>query len=156
MRSQSTDVNPVNTVQELLHLRSEYDYLAPDTAEVRLLCEMRGGGVAHCLVPPGHTTLAVTHAHLEEIWYFLSGKGQVWRKHGEHEEVSDVAAGTCVPIQPGVHFQIRNTGEEPLCFLMSTMPPWPGAHEARRVPDYWPVVPGGEASLVRSARNHPS
>lgn len=121
----------------VLQLGSEYDYLAPDTAEVRMLCQMRGGGVAHCVVPPQRTTLAVVHSTVEEIWYFISGQGQVWRKMGEHEEVVDVGPGACVPIQTGTHFQVRNTGWDPLCFLMSTMPPWPGAQEATRVADHW-------------------
>jgi mannose-6-phosphate isomerase-like protein (cupin superfamily) len=126
-------------LQPTRHLRDDYDHLAPDTAEVRLLCEMRRGGVAHALVPPGRTTLAVVHSTIEEIWYFLSGQGQVWRKLGPHEEVTDARLGVCVPIQTGAHFQIRNTGSEPLCFLMTTMPPWPGSQEATRVPDHWPV-----------------
>ncbi len=36
--------------------------------------------------------------------------------------------------------QFRNTGDEDLCFVIVTMPPWPGAEEARRVTDHWPVT----------------
>jgi mannose-6-phosphate isomerase-like protein (cupin superfamily) len=133
---------PQPALQSIQRLPEAFDYLAPDTAEVRLLCGMRGGGVAHALVPPGRATLAVVHGRIEEIWYFLSGPGEVWRKLADLEETVDVGPGTCVPIAPGVHFQIRNLGSEPLCFLMCTMPPWPGPQEARRVPDHWPVDMG--------------
>ena len=67
------------------------------------------------------------------------GRGQVWRKQGEREEVIDVGPGSSLSIPVGTHFQFRNTGWEPLCFVMCTMPPWPGPQEAVRVPDHWPV-----------------
>ena len=38
------------------------------------------------------------------------------------------------------HFPFRPVGDAPLRFVMYTMPPWPGAHEAERVPDYWPAT----------------
>ena len=38
------------------------------------------------------------------------------------------------------HSQFRTVGDAPLRFVMYTMPPWPGAHEAERVPDYWPAT----------------
>ena len=43
-------------------------------------------------------------------------------------------------IPTGAHFQFRTTGPEPLCFVMCTMPPWPGEQEAVRVPDHWPIA----------------
>jgi mannose-6-phosphate isomerase-like protein (cupin superfamily) len=48
-----------------------------------------------------------------------------------------VEPGTCLTIPVGTHFQFRNPGREPLCFLIVTTPPWPGAQEAVRVQDYW-------------------
>ena len=54
--------------------------------------------------------------------------------------VVDVEPGTALTIPTGAHFQFRTTGPEPLCFVMCTMPPWPGEQEAVRVPDHWPVV----------------
>lgn len=122
---------------ETKQLTEQYDYLAPDGSEIRLLPVMKRGGLAHCVLPPGIVSSAVAHKTVEEIWYFLSGQGQVWRKQGDREECADVAAGVSLTIPLGTHFQFRNTGAEPLCFIIATMPPWPGEGEAVKVADYW-------------------
>ena len=85
-------------------------------------------------------SLAVAHHSVEEIWYFLQGRGQLWRKLGQQEEVVDVSRGVSVTIPTGAHFQFRNTGAEPLQFVLTTMPPWPGEEEAYHVKDHWKVV----------------
>jgi mannose-6-phosphate isomerase-like protein (cupin superfamily) len=95
--------------------------------------------MVHGTLPTGKVSRAVTHLTVEEVWYITGGRGQVWRKMGEQEEVVDVRPGTALTIPLGAHFQFRTIGNEPLQFVMCTMPPWPGAHEAVRVPDYWPV-----------------
>jgi mannose-6-phosphate isomerase-like protein (cupin superfamily) len=116
------------------------DVLAPDTSEIRLLVSTGRGSLAHGTLPPGRTSLAVAHFTVEEIWYVTAGRGQVWRKQDDHETVVDVAPGTALTIPTGAHFQFRNTGPEPLRFIMCTMPPWPGEQEAVRVPDHWPMI----------------
>jgi mannose-6-phosphate isomerase-like protein (cupin superfamily) len=123
-------------------LGEEYDVLAPDSSEIRLLVGTTRGSLAHGTLPPGQVSLAIAHRTVEEVWYVTAGRGQVWRKQGGHETVVDVAAGTALTIPTGAHFQFRTTGSEPLRFIMCTMPPWPGEHEAVRVPDHWPVVEG--------------
>ena len=82
-------------------------------------------------------SLAVAHRTVEEIWFFVEGQGEVWRKHGSREEVTAVAPGVSLTIPTGVHFQFRNTGSSPLRFLCVTIPPWPGGDEAYRVPGHW-------------------
>jgi mannose-6-phosphate isomerase-like protein (cupin superfamily) len=95
--------------------------------------------------------LAVTHQTVEELWYVTEGRGQVWRKQGDYEEVVDVVPGTALTIPLGAHFQFRTVGDAPLRFVMCTMPPWPGAHEALRVPDHWPVAEAnGDATTATS------
>jgi mannose-6-phosphate isomerase-like protein (cupin superfamily) len=119
-----------------------YDCLAPDGSEVRLLPRLHGGGMVHCTLHAGLTSLAVRHQTVEELWYVLEGKGQIWRKQHQDEEVLDLAPGVAVAIPLGVHFQFRAIGADPLGILIVTMPPWPGDHEAVRVPDHWiPSVP---------------
>lgn len=113
------------------------DVIAPDGSEIRLLVTAKGGSMAHCTLPPGAVTLAVTHKTVEEVWYFLEGEGQVWRKQGEREEVTEVRPGLSLSIPLGTHFQFRNTGTSALRFVIVTMPPWPGDDEAQRVADYW-------------------
>jgi mannose-6-phosphate isomerase-like protein (cupin superfamily) len=116
------------------------DVLAPDTSEIRLLVSTTRGSLAHGTLPPGRVSLAIAHRTVEEVWYVTAGQGQVWRQQDGHELVVDVAPGTALTIPTGVHFQFRATGSEPLCFVLWTMPPWPGEQEAVRVPDHWPVV----------------
>jgi len=112
---------------------------APDRSEIRPLLSMKGGGLAHCTLPPHGISLAVKHKTVEEIWYFIQGHGQVWRKQGDREEAVDVGPGTCITIPMGTHFQFHNTGGDPLCFIIATMPPWPGEYKAIRVQDHWKV-----------------
>jgi mannose-6-phosphate isomerase-like protein (cupin superfamily) len=112
---------------------------APDGSEVRPLLELTRGGMAHCTLPPGGVSLAVRHKTIEELWYVIAGRGQMWRKHGTHEDVVDAVPGTCLSIPTGAHFQFRNTGDEPFEVIMATLPPWPGMDEAARVADHWPA-----------------
>jgi mannose-6-phosphate isomerase-like protein (cupin superfamily) len=116
------------------------DVLAPDTSEIRLLVGTTRGSLAHGTLAPGRVSLAIAHQTVEEVWYVTAGRGQVWRKQDGRELVVDVEPGTALTIPTGVHFQFRTTGPERLCFVMCTMPPWPGEHEAVRVPDHWPVA----------------
>lgn len=124
---------------ETTQLSENVDAIAPDGSEIRVMGERAGGTCAHCTLPPGATSLAVRHQTVEEIWYFLSGKGEVWRAQDGHEEVTPVTAGTALTIPLGAHFQFRSVGDEPLRFVLTTMPPWPGDHEAVRVDDHWPT-----------------
>ena len=125
-------------------LPQNYDYLAPDKSEIRLLVStdkgeltLAGGDFVHCTLPPGQTSIAVTHKTVAEIWYFLQGQGEVWRKQGDQQECVTVKPGLCLTIPLGTHFQFRNTGEDNLCFVIACMPPWPGADEAVEVEGKW-------------------
>ena len=119
----------------LLPVRS--DVAAPDGSEVRILLGLKGGGMAYFSLAPGQTSKAVTHRTIEEIWFFVSGRGQMWRKQGSRETVEDVEAGACVTIPLGVRFQFRSVGGEPLAAVAVTMPPWPGEDEAVVVEGIW-------------------
>ncbi len=118
--------------------RNKYDYLAVDGSEIRLLAQVPDGGLSHCTLPPAATSHAVYHHTVDEIWYFISGSGEIWRKQGEHEQVTAVGAGTSVNIPRGTTFQFRNKGPQPLCFVIATIPRWPGAAEAVPTVGPWP------------------
>jgi mannose-6-phosphate isomerase-like protein (cupin superfamily) len=120
-------------------LGDRYDVLAPDSSEIRLLTSVSRGSMAHGTLPPDCVSLAVAHRTVEELWYVTEGRGQIWRKLGDEDVVVDVGPGTSLTIPTGTHFQFRTIGNEPLRFIMCTMPPWPGEQEAVRVPDHWPV-----------------
>ena len=93
--------------------------------------------MAHFELPPGGTSIAVAHHRVEEIWYFLAGRGEMWRQQDGREEVVPVMAGTCITIPAGTRFQFRSVGGEPLTAVAITMPPWPGPDEAYEVPGKW-------------------
>ena len=107
-----------------------YDVVAPDGSQIRLLHSLDGASVVHCTLPVGAVSIPVRHRTVEEVWFFLAGAGQVWRKQGEREQVLDVAPGVSLTIPLGTQFQFRNTGDVPLEFLITTTPPWPGEDEA--------------------------
>ncbi len=93
--------------------------------------------MAHFQLPPGHTSSAVTHRTVEEIWYFLSGRGEMWLKQEGREEIVPLESGVCLTIPLGTHFQFRSLGDQALAAVSITMPPWPGDGEAVVVPGTW-------------------
>ena len=114
------------------------DYLAPDDSEVRLLARGVGGSMAHFSLAPGRTSKAVAHRTVEELWYFLAGRGEMWRELNGQEEIVNLYPGVSISIPTGARFQFRSTGDEPLTAVAVTMPPWPGSDEAYQVPGKWP------------------
>jgi mannose-6-phosphate isomerase-like protein (cupin superfamily) len=119
-----------------------HDAVAPDGSEVRVLLGLEGGGMAHFELSPGQSSTAVTHRTVEEIWFFLSGHGEMWRQQEGQEEIVPVESGVCLTIPLGTHFQFRSFGDEALTALAVTMPPWPGEGEAILVRGKWePTVP---------------
>ena len=118
---------------------TNYDLLAPDGSEIRLLHSLPGASVAHCSLPAAGVSLPVRHRTVSEIWYFLAGRGQVWRRQTKREEVLEVRAGISLTIPLGTAFQFRSADDAALEFIIVTMPPWPGADEAILLDDgKWP------------------
>lgn len=121
-------------------LREHFDVIAPDGSEIRFLAATERASTVHCTLPPGGVSLAVRHRTVEEIWYCLEGRGEVWRSMEGTEEVQPFEPGVSLSIPLGAHFQFRANEDAPLRFLIATMPPWPGEEEAVRVEDHWPVA----------------
>ena len=114
------------------------DAVAPDGSDVRVLLSLAGGSMAHFALAPGQTSKAVTHRTVEEIWFVLSGRGEMWRAQtGQPETIVPVESGVCLTIPLGTHFQFRSFGAEPLTAVGITMPPWPGEDEAVVVDGKW-------------------
>ena len=120
-----------------IRLPAKANAVAPDGSDVRVLLSVAGGSVAHFELGAGQISIAVEHRTVEEIWYFLRGRGEMWRKSGEQEEVVEVTPGVCVTIPRGTRFQFRAFGEAPLAALGVTIPPWPGEDEATLVEGPW-------------------
>jgi mannose-6-phosphate isomerase-like protein (cupin superfamily) len=132
-------------VLQTMSLKPGADTIAPDGSEIRLLPTMRGGSLCHCTLLPGKTSSPVVHRQVEEIWYVVSGEGEVWRKNAAAEESVRVCAGSSLTIPSRTSFQFRNTGEGPLCILIVTMPPWPGPQEAEKAQGVWAAAVGPDA-----------
>ena len=116
---------------------------APDGSEIREIVSGGRTSMVHCTLPKGGVSLAVRHRTVEELWFVVSGRGEVWRAFDGREEVVAVGPGAGLDIPLGAHFQFRNTGAAPLVIVIATMPSWPGGDEAPRVPGRWPT--GGAA-----------
>lgn len=122
-----------------MHLPRERTTTAPDGSDVRVLLSLAGGGMAHFELRAGATSAAVTHRTVEEIWYVLSGRGQMWRQQGSREEIVALEAGVCLTIPLGTHFQFRALPGHSVSVVAVTMPPWPGETEAIAVAGPWSV-----------------
>jgi mannose-6-phosphate isomerase-like protein (cupin superfamily) len=105
--------------------------------------EFNSGGLAHCRLHANRTGSAVRHQTVQEIWYRLSGQGEIWRKSESESEVTRLEPGICVSIPVGTSFQFRNIGNEPLELMIATMPRWPGQQEAVAVQGLWIREPKG-------------
>jgi mannose-6-phosphate isomerase-like protein (cupin superfamily) len=132
------------TAFETTRLSPLPDAIAPDGSDVRVLLSLSGGSVAHFALAAGEISVPVAHHTVEEIWFFVQGRGEIWRKQGDRKEIVPVDRGVCITIPCGTHFQFRALGDEPLAAIGVTMPPWPGEGEAYRVHGPWPpTVPPG-------------
>jgi mannose-6-phosphate isomerase-like protein (cupin superfamily) len=125
--------------------RSDEAIIAPDGSEVRLLLTDEHGATrcsaVEVTIGAGETSRTVAHRTVEEIWYVLSGTGEVWRcpPGAPATEVPpvQVAASDALVIPTGWQFQFRADADSDLRFVCVTMPAWPGLEEAVNLP------PGG-------------
>src|ERR1044071_8340925 len=79
----------------------EPDAMALDGSEVRLLCELPRGAMAMFTLPPDAISKAVAHRTIEELWCVIRGRGRIWRKIGDREDVTDLVAGAPVAVPTG-------------------------------------------------------
>jgi mannose-6-phosphate isomerase-like protein (cupin superfamily) len=137
-----------------MRLPAARDVVAPDGSDVRILLRLAGGSMAHFELAGGRTSRAVVHRSVDEIWYVLSGRGEMWRSQAGRqgreggqggqggEEIVPLEPGTCLSIPAGTRFQFRSLGDVPLAAVAVTMPPWPGEDEASEVSGAWPAGDG--------------
>ena len=113
-----------------LKLPVDATVVAPDGSDVRVLLGLQAGGMAHFQLAAGQTARAVVHRTVEEVWYVVGGRGEMWRRAGEREEVTVLEPGVCLTIPLGTHFQFRAAPDQAVSAVAITMPPWPGPDEA--------------------------
>ncbi|HYI20826.1 MAG TPA: cupin domain-containing protein [Solirubrobacteraceae bacterium] len=100
-------------------------FITKDGSEIRELAGLPTGNavnqsLAQATVPPGSATEAHFHRVTEEIYFFTRGAGLMIL--GEQE--SEVRAGDCVVIPPGLPHQLINESDEPLVLLCCCAPPY--------------------------------
>jgi mannose-6-phosphate isomerase-like protein (cupin superfamily) len=129
---------------ETTSLPAQPDAVAPDGCDVRLLLALDTGSIAHFELAPDRISAAVRHRTVDEVWYVLGGRGEMWRSLGRQAGIVELGAGVCISIPVGTAFQFRSFGDEPLAAIGVTMPPWPGAGVATIVVGPWAptVAPG--------------
>lgn len=120
-----------------MRLPATPDVTAPDGSQVRVLLSLTGGSMAHFSLDPGLVSIAVAHRTVEEIWFILSGRGEMWRCIAGEEDTLVVEPGVCISLPVGMAFQFRTLSAEPLTAIAITMPPWPGHDEAYPVEGKW-------------------
>lgn len=113
--------------------------VAPDGSAVRILAGLAGGGMAHFELAAGQVARAVTHRTVEEIWYVVAGRGEMWRRQGDREQIVVLEPGVCLTIPLGTHFQFRAASDASVAAVAVTLPPWPGESEAVFVDGPWPA-----------------
>ncbi len=123
-------------------LPAERDAVAPDGSDVRVLPSFPSGSMAEFELAAGEISTAVVHRTVDEIWLFVRGRGELWRRLGAQEEVVPVEPGIGITIPVGTRFQFRSSGPGPLAAVGVTLPAWPGEGEAIVVEGRWqPTVP---------------
>jgi mannose-6-phosphate isomerase-like protein (cupin superfamily) len=118
-------------------LPEQPDTQSPAGSEIRNLLVSETGDITHCTVPAHQVNKAIVHATVSEIWYVLSGHGQIWRDDGEGSSITELVPGTAIDIPLGTHFQYRNISDDELRFICIAMPPWPGDSEATYIEGIW-------------------
>lgn len=103
-------------------------FTTKDGSEIRELLAhrnscIRNQSLAEARLPPGASTTPHYHPQAEEIYYILSGQGEM-RIDREHHAVGP---GDAIAIEPGRIHQITNTGDQTLVFLCCCAPAYEDA-----------------------------
>jgi mannose-6-phosphate isomerase-like protein (cupin superfamily) len=119
-------------------MKHKPDDIAPDGSEIYFVVETKHAAKRASLVEvrlsPGAVSKPIQHRTVEEIWYFISGGGLVWRcppgMRPPAGHTTPVGPGDALVIPVGWSFQFKASDDAELRFLCYTSPPWPGADEA--------------------------
>lgn len=107
------------------------DDTAPDGSEVRILAQLQSCGMAEFRLSAGKVSRTTEHRTVEEIWYVVSGAGEMWRAQQGREEAVHLSPGLSLTIPVGTQFQFRAGDGGPLIVIGVTIPRWPGPEEAQ-------------------------
>ncbi len=114
--------------------RTRNTEIAPDGSSVELLQRSPLASQCLCTLPAGCISKAVRHRSVEELWYVVTGTGDLWL---EGKGNIPLTAGASVRIEAGQGFQFRADADETLRIHITTLPPWPGDTEAESATGPW-------------------
>lgn len=100
-------------LSELLHPKND-----PELQMDMSLC--------HCILGEGEATVPHHLEHQTEVYYILSGKGEMHIG----EKAAEISSGQTVAVPPGMVQWIANKGTDDLVFLAICQPQWREADEA--------------------------
>jgi mannose-6-phosphate isomerase-like protein (cupin superfamily) len=60
-------------------LPDQPDAKSPAGADIRFIMDGETGTMIHSTVPPRQVNRATVHATVNEFWYVLEGRGEIWR-----------------------------------------------------------------------------
>jgi len=108
---------------DIHNITSVPPFTTKDGSEIRELLAhrnscIRNQSLAEATLPVGGCTTRHYHPRTEEIYFILSGQGEM-EIAGDK---SGVGPGDAIGIPPGAAHQITNTGTEPLKFLCCCAP----------------------------------
>ncbi len=108
---------------DIINHRDTTPFTTVDGSTIRELMAHRNSGIrkqslAEARLPPGQATVLHHHAVTEEIYYILSGTGEMTLG----QEARPVGPGDAIAIPPGQRHTIRNTGSDELVFLCMCAP----------------------------------
>ena len=100
-------------------------YITRDESEIRELMHPdvhgnRNQSLAEATILPGCVTRLHKHVSSEELYYIMSGSGQMTLG----KRIFSVTAGDTICIAPGVRHQIKNTENQNLVILCCCSPPY--------------------------------
>lgn len=110
-------------VMDIINHRDTTPFTTVDGSTIRELMAYRNSAIrtqslAEARLPPGQATVPHHHAVTEEIYYLLSGTGEMTLG----QESRPVGPGDAIAIPPGQRHTIRNTGSHELVFLCMCAP----------------------------------
>jgi mannose-6-phosphate isomerase-like protein (cupin superfamily) len=108
---------------DVINLRDAEPFITKDGSEIRELLAHRNScirkqSLAEARLPPGASTTRHYHPKTEEIYYILTGGGQMMIGN----DMRQVGPGDAIAIPPGEVHQIVNNGDVPLVFLCCCAP----------------------------------
>lgn len=110
---------------EIINIDDCFQFVTKDKSRIREIMAPRNSSIerqsfAEAVVPVGCGTDEHYHRNSEEVYYIISGCGEI-RVDGE---IAPVKPGDAIALKPGAVHKIWNRGSTDLVFLCICVPPY--------------------------------